>query len=63
MTTVCAEWLCVPVQDGDEYMVVWDPELLPEDESEPMDYTAEKPKEVGHSTQKAPLCSIHIISC
>lgn len=37
--------LCV--QDGDQYMVVWDKELLPTMVSEPMDYTAAKPQEVG----------------
>lgn len=39
---------CGVLQDGDEYMVVWDRDLLPPRESEPMDYKAEKPKEVRH---------------
>jgi hypothetical protein len=35
------------MQDGDQYMVVWDKELMPDRVSEPMDYTAAKPEEVG----------------
>ena len=56
-TTVLCPCLCVSWQDGDEYMVLWDRDLLPPRESEPMDYKAEKPKEVSHAVAALAGCS------
>jgi hypothetical protein len=48
------------LQDGDQYMVVWDKELLPEGVSpEPMDYTAAKPKEVRTLCYNGPSVDSH----
>jgi len=34
--------------DGDLYFVSWDPELIPPNTYEPMDYTAEEPQALDH---------------
>lgn len=48
------------LQDGDQYMVLWDQELLQPGNSEPMDYTAEPPDKVrlGLATHSKLHCSV-----
>jgi hypothetical protein len=38
---------CAPAQDGDQYLVLWDEQLLQPHNSPAQDYTADKPDRVS----------------